>query len=255
MDVPAAVAAMAAAVKAGDFAAADRLGREASCPLSIPKHALRLSAPISEGAQATVLAALYVPPAEDGGAGTGPPVPVAVKRPRIRESADLERFREEVALLAQLQHPGLVRLIGARLLPPGERFWDSLTPVGAVRAGQAACLLDELQRTLQPAPCWAAKAWLVLSPLTSACVQITARCWSWRQQMRQQSCTARGGAPVGRPRRRWGRRWRQCSLTCTRQAWCTGERFFPVLTVKNHCIKDLEDWLPQPRCGGVSASP
>lgn len=36
--------------------------------------------------------------------------------------ADLDRFRHEVALLARLRgHPGIVHLLGARLLPPGAR--------------------------------------------------------------------------------------------------------------------------------------
>lgn len=118
-DVPAAVRAMADAVKRGEFWEAERIGSEASFPLAIPKHALRLGVPISEGAQAAVLAATLLPE-HAGGAAGGAPRPVAVKRPRIRESADLERFREEVSLLAALQHPGLVGLVGARLLPPGE---------------------------------------------------------------------------------------------------------------------------------------
>ncbi|GAB4815737.1 hypothetical protein N2152v2_002783 [Parachlorella kessleri] len=148
-DVPAAIAAMAAAVQRGDFLVADELGRQASYPLSLPKAALRFLRPLSEGAQATVYEGsllLDALPAEVQGSmcssrsstpgssqqgmhhplgaqsmrdePSGHSVAVAVKKPRIRESADLDRFRAEVGLLARLQHPGLVRLVGARLLPP-----------------------------------------------------------------------------------------------------------------------------------------
>lgn len=112
-DIPGTLVAMAAAVQAGDFAAAETIGAAAALPLSIPKASLQQGAQLSEGAQATVYAARYTP------AGASSPVDVAVKRPRIRESADLERFRAEVGLLATLRHPGLVTLLGARMLPPG----------------------------------------------------------------------------------------------------------------------------------------
>lgn len=142
-DVPTALAAMAAAVQAGDFAQAEALGAAASFPLALPKHTLRLGAALSEGAQATVYHAQYTHPSTisaahtAAGSGWGEAMPVAVKRPRIRETADLERFRREVGLLAQLQHPGLVRLLGARMLPPGEAGQRALRG-GALREGWLA---------------------------------------------------------------------------------------------------------------------
>lgn len=142
-DVPTALAAMAAAVQAGDFAQAEALGAAAFFPLALPKHTLRLGAALSEGAQATVYHAQYTPPSTSSaahtvaGSGGGEAMPVAVKRPRIRETADLERFRREVGLLAQLQHPGLVRLLGARMLPPGEAGQSALRG-GAGREGWLA---------------------------------------------------------------------------------------------------------------------
>eukprot|EP00887_Chlorella_sp_A99_P004465 scaffold30.g4465.t1 len=105
---------MAAAVQAGAFAQAERLGREAPVNLAIPKAAIRLGAPIAETAQASVSRGELAP--ADGGM----PRPVAVKRPRIRETLDLERCRREVALLAELRHPNIVGLVGARLIPPAD---------------------------------------------------------------------------------------------------------------------------------------
>ncbi|KXZ48955.1 hypothetical protein GPECTOR_24g245 [Gonium pectorale] len=43
---------------------------------------------------------------------------VAVKKLRIATSADLDRFRSELAILASLSHPAVVPLLGARSLPP-----------------------------------------------------------------------------------------------------------------------------------------
>ncbi|KAI3439126.1 hypothetical protein D9Q98_001534 [Chlorella vulgaris] len=125
-DVGAAIAAMATAVQCGDFAGAEALGAAAPLHLALPKHAVLNLQPLSLGAQAAVFTADLAPdcahllpglalPASHTGGG----LTVAVKRAHIRDSADLHRFRREAALLAQLQHPHLVRLLGARLLPPG----------------------------------------------------------------------------------------------------------------------------------------
>ena len=45
--------------------------------------------------------------------------PVAVKRVKIGTSQDLDSFRKEVQIVATLDHPGIVHLYGARVLPPG----------------------------------------------------------------------------------------------------------------------------------------
>lgn len=103
-----AIAQMATAVQKGDFALAEALGAAAPFPLSIPHASLRLGPPIAEGAQATVRAAELV--GHDG--------PVAVKKGMIREHSDLVRLRREVIFLAEMQHPHIVQLIGARMLPP-----------------------------------------------------------------------------------------------------------------------------------------
>ncbi|PRW58969.1 kinase and PP2C-like domain-containing [Chlorella sorokiniana] len=119
---------MAAAVQCGDFAAAEAAGAAAPANLALPRGCLSGLQPISEGAQASVYAAQLAPArlvATTEGSSSGlkaaeaqGSLAVAVKKPRIRETADLERFRREVALLAQLRHPHIVRLLGARLLPP-----------------------------------------------------------------------------------------------------------------------------------------
>ncbi|KAL4434456.1 hypothetical protein ABPG75_000897 [Micractinium tetrahymenae] len=124
-----AIAAMAAAVQRGDFAAAEEAGSAAPVNLSLPRASLRCQRPLSAGAQAAVYSAeLYparlvacpshAPPHAQHPAGSGG-LPVAIKRAVIRESADLDRFRREAALLAALRHhPHMARLLGARLLPP-----------------------------------------------------------------------------------------------------------------------------------------
>ncbi|KAI7839657.1 hypothetical protein COHA_006466 [Chlorella ohadii] len=126
--VEAAISAMAAAVQRGDFAGAEAAGAAAPANLALPRSCLSGLRPISEGAQAGVYAAQLAPArlvaSLEGGSGEldaeelEGSLAVAVKKPRIRETADLERFRREVALLAQLRHPHIVHLLGARLLPP-----------------------------------------------------------------------------------------------------------------------------------------
>lgn len=44
---------------------------------------------------------------------------VAVKRPRIGTAADLDRFRQELCILASLQHDSIIRVLAAKALPPG----------------------------------------------------------------------------------------------------------------------------------------
>jgi hypothetical protein len=44
---------------------------------------------------------------------------VAVKRCKIGKAADLLSFQQEVTLLSQMRHPGIVSLLAAKALPPG----------------------------------------------------------------------------------------------------------------------------------------
>lgn len=43
---------------------------------------------------------------------------VAIKKFRIATSADLERYRSELLILSRLNHPNVVKLVGAKCLPP-----------------------------------------------------------------------------------------------------------------------------------------
>ncbi len=44
---------------------------------------------------------------------------VAVKRCKIGKAGDLLSFRQEVTLMSGLDHPGVVRLLAVKALPPG----------------------------------------------------------------------------------------------------------------------------------------
>lgn len=59
-------------------------------------------------------------------------VNVAVKFPKIASSADLERFRAEVIMLARVAHPNIVQLVGARCIPPDYFFATQLCTGGSL---------------------------------------------------------------------------------------------------------------------------
>jgi hypothetical protein len=153
---------MAVAVQRGDFAAAEAIGAAAPVHLALPREALSNFRPLAEGAQAAVYCAQLAPAClvssllHDGelssaassasgssigsdNSSDGASLEVAVKRPRVREPADLHRFRREAALLAQLRHPHIVRLLGARLLPPGALLGLLRLPGAALRLPWPAC--------------------------------------------------------------------------------------------------------------------
>lgn len=137
INVATAIDLMAREVQHGEFTKAEAIGATSYYHLSIPKSAITINRAIYEGGQATVYEATLDPTAiplhspaaailkslapltKDATVGGSEGMVVALKRARIRESMDLERFREEIRLLAELSsHPGIVTLIGARLLPP-----------------------------------------------------------------------------------------------------------------------------------------
>lgn len=95
--VASAIADMAAAVQRGDFAGAEAAGAAAPANLALPRGCLSGLRPISEGAQACVYAAQLSPArlvasldADGSSAAAAAPegsLAVAVKKPRIRETA------------------------------------------------------------------------------------------------------------------------------------------------------------------------
>eukprot|EP00884_Botryococcus_braunii_P020880 jgi/Botrbrau1/7476/Bobra.0095s0014.1 len=97
---------MSALIKKGDIQQATREGNEHEPPMAMAKADLVYGAEVAKGAQSIVY----------GGTYNGREV--AIKVARIRTSKDLEAFRTEVTLLVKLAHPGIVSLIGARMLPP-----------------------------------------------------------------------------------------------------------------------------------------
>ena len=82
------------------------VGNSAATPLGLGKEALKFGEEIASGATSTVHR------------GTAEGRPAALKRLRISSRDDLERFRKEVAFLAELAHPRIVGILGARALPP-----------------------------------------------------------------------------------------------------------------------------------------
>lgn len=127
------VAAMAMAVRAGDIAGAAQLASQASFPLAISPSDISIVSALTHGGQATVWRAVFRDPSASQ---DQPPSLVALKRPSLRTTTDLDAFRREVQLLGSLPHPNLVTLVGARLLPPG---YFMLTALEA--GGDAARLL------------------------------------------------------------------------------------------------------------------
>lgn len=106
--IEAALERMAAAVRKGEFDEARAIGSHPSLPvpLVVASTCLEVGEQVSEGSEGTVHRGQL--------SGT----PVAVKRPRISRTADLERFRNELRALSKLNHPGVVKLLTAHVVPP-----------------------------------------------------------------------------------------------------------------------------------------
>ncbi len=78
------------------------IGQRSTVPLSIAATGLHIAAePLSRGAESTVLAGNY--------AGRD----VAIKRVRLTQSEDWQRFCRELQLLAGFRHPNVIQLLGA----------------------------------------------------------------------------------------------------------------------------------------------
>lgn len=121
---------MAASVRAGDHGAAILAAEGSPIPLALAPSDIRTGRALYEGPQSKVFVAELL---HEGGNR-----PVAMKRPVLRSSAALDAFRQEVAVLADLRDaPGVVRLVGARMLPPGYFLTTDL------EAGDVATLLHQ----------------------------------------------------------------------------------------------------------------
>ncbi|KAG2437968.1 hypothetical protein HXX76_005583 [Chlamydomonas incerta] len=116
-----ALLAMTTAVRSGEMMQARAIGEQCEVPLSVTAADLALAGKISEGAESTVFR------------GTWRGQAVAVKKARISASADLDRFKTELAILARLQHPAVVPLLGARCLPPDYMLVLPLAECGNLR--------------------------------------------------------------------------------------------------------------------------
>ena len=97
---------MAGHVRLGNAEAAAALGNRCQPPLAIAANDITLQQKLGQGSESTIYAAQYRSS------------PVAVKKYIIRSTADLQRYRKEVAILSSVQHQHVVPLLGARALAP-----------------------------------------------------------------------------------------------------------------------------------------
>lgn len=87
---------------------AAELGNAAEVKLGISMQSVQLKGQISHGTQSTVFNGLYSDQS------------VAVKKAKISKSSDLENFKLEVIIMAELRHvTNVVSLLAACLIPPG----------------------------------------------------------------------------------------------------------------------------------------
>lgn len=93
-------------VRRGEMTAASHVGYQADIPLSIMKNEIENWKSLSQGAESHVYMGLMAD------------AQVAVKKPIIRNSGDLVRFRQELMMLHTLKHENIMPLLGARMLPP-----------------------------------------------------------------------------------------------------------------------------------------
>ncbi|KAK7393036.1 hypothetical protein VNO78_21487 [Psophocarpus tetragonolobus] len=85
-----------------------------SIPLHLPPSSYTLLSPIARGAESVVYE------------GTLDGMRVAVKKPILSTSEDINKFHKELQLLCKLDHPGIVTLIAAHAKPPNYMFFFKL---------------------------------------------------------------------------------------------------------------------------------
>lgn len=85
-----------------------------SLPLHLPPSSYTLFSPIARGAESVVYE------------GTLDGTKVAVKKPILSTSEDINKFHKELQLLCKLDHPGIATLIAAHAKPPNYLFFFKL---------------------------------------------------------------------------------------------------------------------------------
>ncbi|KAL6988083.1 protein-serine,threonine phosphatase [Sarracenia purpurea var. burkii] len=82
-----------------------------SIPIHLPSSSYSLSIPIARGAESIVYEAIF-----DGNK-------VAVKKPILSTSEDIDKFHKELQILCKLDHPGIATLVAAHAKPPNYMFF------------------------------------------------------------------------------------------------------------------------------------
>ncbi|XP_047157007.1 protein kinase and PP2C-like domain-containing protein [Vigna umbellata] len=85
-----------------------------SIPLHLPPASYTVLSPIARGAESVVYE------------GTLDGIRVAVKKPILSTSEDINKFHKELQLLCKLDHPGIATLIAAHAKPPNYMFFFKL---------------------------------------------------------------------------------------------------------------------------------
>ncbi|XP_027067259.1 protein kinase and PP2C-like domain-containing protein isoform X1 [Coffea arabica] len=80
-------------------------------PLHLPPSSYSLSSPIARGAESVVYDAIL-----DG-------KKLAVKKPILSTSEDIDKFHKQLQLLCKLDHPGIAKLVAAHARPPNYMFF------------------------------------------------------------------------------------------------------------------------------------
>ncbi len=104
--IPETLRLMQNAVKRGCLTDAMQHGRACVRPLSLTTSEVTYGPQLSSGAESRIFKGTYLERS------------VAIKKPIIRTSFDLERFRDELRIMASLDHPSIVSVLGACALPP-----------------------------------------------------------------------------------------------------------------------------------------
>lgn len=87
-------------------------------PLHLPPSSYSLSCPIARGAESVVYEAIL-----DG-------KKLAVKKPILSTSEDIDKFHKQLQLLCKLDHPGIAKLVAAHARPPNYMLFFELYECG-----------------------------------------------------------------------------------------------------------------------------